>query len=233
MDTVLRVMNRLLLGLVGLGLLVLGAAALVAAADLPERWGFGLPAGWSWTGPQEVVLAEGDRTRWRGERWWWPTVFAVLGVLAALLLWWLLAQLGRGRVREMTLAPTAGGKHGPYDGPYNAPDGAPHDGPDEGAHHGPDDGPDAVLRARALEEAMAAEAGSLPGVDRAAVRLVGRPRAPRARIGLLLEPYAVPDEAVHRLSTEVLENARSSAGLERLPAETRLRAVRHRPSRVG
>ncbi|MBB1252059.1 alkaline shock response membrane anchor protein AmaP [Streptomyces alkaliterrae] len=215
----LRVTNRLLLGLVGLGLLALGAAALVAAADLPARWGFGLPSGWSWTGPQEVVLAEGDRTQWRGERWWWPTVFAVLGALVALLLWWLLAQLGRGRVREMTIGRPAG------DGPGERPG----DGPEER----PDNGPDAVLRARALEEAMADEAGTLPGVQRAAVRLVGRPRAPRARIGLLLEPYAVPDEAVHLLGTEVLENARTSAGLAQLPAETRLRAVRHRPSRVG
>lgn len=202
----LRVMNRLLLGLLGLGLLVLGLSALLAAADLPSRWGFGTPSGWSWNNPDEVLLTAGDRTQWREEGWWWPVVFVTLGLLVLLALWWVLAQLRRQRVAEVTVA-----RQGGWD----------------------EEGPHAVLRARALEEVMAAEARSLPGVAKARVTLLGRHHAPKARVGLLMDESAVPDEIVHRLHREVLRNARASAGFGSLSAETRLRSVRHGASRVG
>lgn len=205
----LRVMNRLLLGLLGLGLLVLGLSALLAAADLPRRWGFGMPSGWTWSNPDEVLLTAGDRTQWRGEGWWWPVVFAVLGLLVLLALWWVLAQLRRQRAGEFTVAGTDG-----------------MDGTDE-------EGPDAVLRARALEEVMAAEARALPGVAKARATLAGRQSAPKVRVGLLMDETAVPDDVVHRLHTEVLEHARDSAGFGELPAEVRLRSVRHGASRVS
>ncbi|NLU67428.1 alkaline shock response membrane anchor protein AmaP [Streptomyces sp. HNM0574] len=95
------------------------------------------------------------------------------------------------------------------------------------------DGEGAVLRGRALEEALAAEAEALPGVDTARVRLVGRRTRPGARIRLALAPQAEPGPAVRRLRTETLEHARTSAGLERFPAEVRMRGVRHRAERVS
>ena len=94
------------------------------------------------------------------------------------------------------------------------------------------DGEAASVRGRALETALAAEAQSLGGVDRALVALRGRRAAPEARIRLTLAPHAAPDEALRRLDTEALAHARASAGLDRLPAEVRLGAVRHRPERV-
>ncbi|MCK7621913.1 alkaline shock response membrane anchor protein AmaP [Streptomyces sp. RS10V-4] len=95
------------------------------------------------------------------------------------------------------------------------------------------DGADAMLRGRALEEALSAEAEAVPGVDRADVALTGRRTAPRIRALLLLEPHADPGTVVRRLSEGAVAHARTSAGLDRLPAEVRLRAVRHRAERVS
>ncbi|MFI9580523.1 alkaline shock response membrane anchor protein AmaP [Streptomyces sp. NPDC052236] len=88
----LKTVNRMLLGLVGLGLFALGGGVLLSGLDLQRRWGFGMPGWWPFRGPDDVVLGTEGRTRWREEGWWWPTVIAVLAVLLALLLWWLLAQ---------------------------------------------------------------------------------------------------------------------------------------------
>ncbi|UED83478.1 alkaline shock response membrane anchor protein AmaP [Streptomyces profundus] len=95
------------------------------------------------------------------------------------------------------------------------------------------DGVGALLRGRALEEVVAAEAEALPGVDRARVALVGRRDQPRAEVGLSLAPQARPDEAVRRLRAEAVEHARVSSGLSALPAEARLRAAKHGPERVS
>ncbi|GHC56727.1 alkaline shock response membrane anchor protein AmaP [Streptomyces cinnamoneus] len=90
----------------------------------------------------------------------------------------------------------------------------------------------ASVRGRALEEAMGAETERLEGVERAAVALTGRRSAPQVRIVLVLGAHAGPASAVERLRAEVLHHARVSAGLPHLPAEVRLRTVRHRPERV-
>ncbi|RKN42458.1 alkaline shock response membrane anchor protein AmaP [Streptomyces hoynatensis] len=200
----LRIVNRVLLGLTGLVLLGFGLAALMAALDLPGRLGFGLPSGWSWRDPHDVVLTDADRLRWRDEGWWWPTVIGAAAVLVLLLLWWLLAQLRRPRLDEVVVESGEGG-----------------------------DGVAALLHGRALEDVVAAEAESLPGIDRARVTLTGRRTQPRARIGLLLAPQAEPAEAVRRLREEAVEHARRSTGLEALPAEVRLRSAHHAAERVS
>ncbi|MGH3314125.1 MAG: alkaline shock response membrane anchor protein AmaP [Streptomyces sp.] len=94
------------------------------------------------------------------------------------------------------------------------------------------DGEGALLRGRALENALEAEAESLSGVDKASVRLTGRRTAPRARVGLLLAAHAEPGPVLARLSDEALEHARASAALEQLPADVRLRSAKHRAERV-
>ncbi|MEW1688194.1 alkaline shock response membrane anchor protein AmaP [Streptomyces sp. NPDC091265] len=95
------------------------------------------------------------------------------------------------------------------------------------------DGEGALLRGRALEGVLAGEAGALDGVARAQVRLTGKRSAPQARIRLRMEPHAAPQEALGRLSDEALAHARDSAGLAELPAEVRLKAVKHRAQRVN
>ncbi|MFB7585450.1 alkaline shock response membrane anchor protein AmaP [Streptomyces sp. NPDC056169] len=94
------------------------------------------------------------------------------------------------------------------------------------------DGEGAVLRGRALEDVLEADAAAQDGVAKARVSLTGRRTAPRTRVALLLEPHAVPGDALSTLSTEALAHARTSAGLPALPTEARLRAVKHRARRV-
>ncbi|MFI5665921.1 alkaline shock response membrane anchor protein AmaP [Streptomyces sp. NPDC051704] len=100
------------------------------------------------------------------------------------------------------------------------------------------DGAFAVLRGRALEEAVAAEAGALDGVARCSVALRGkqgrrsRRAGPKLRMELELEPHAVPADALAGLAGPVLNHARRSAGLPGLPAEARFRITSHRARRV-
>ncbi|NYE40084.1 hypothetical protein HEB29_001095 [Streptomyces fulvorobeus] len=95
------------------------------------------------------------------------------------------------------------------------------------------DGEGAQLRGRALEGVLRDEAGTLDGVSRAHVVLTGRRSAPHAGIRLLMEPHARPDQALRGLADQALAHARDSAGLDELPAEVRLTAVRHRAQRVN
>ncbi|MEV6327975.1 alkaline shock response membrane anchor protein AmaP [Streptomyces sp. NPDC051909] len=95
------------------------------------------------------------------------------------------------------------------------------------------DGEEAVLRGRALETVLEADAAAQEGVARAKVALTGRRTAPRTRVALLLEAYASPADALTTLSDEALAHARTSTGLPALPTEARLRAVKHRARRVA
>ncbi|MDQ0797108.1 alkaline shock response membrane anchor protein AmaP [Streptomyces sp. B1I3] len=187
--------NRVLLGLAGLILLVVGGAVLVTGL------GVSVPSWWPFEGKSDVLLSKGDRYRWRDEGWWWPTVIAVLAVLVVLALWWLFAQLRRARLAEVLV--------------------------DSG------DGEGALLRGKALEGVLGDEAGAMDGVSAAKVSLTGRRTAPQARVRLLLEPHAAPEQALRGLSEGALEHARTSAGLDELPAEVRLKAVKHRAERVN
>ncbi|MEV5319007.1 alkaline shock response membrane anchor protein AmaP [Streptomyces sp. NPDC052687] len=195
MRSVATTVNRLLLGLLGLVLLVLGGSVLAVGLGAPA------PSWWIHQGRDDVLLGAGERTRWRDSGWWWPVVIAVLAVLLLLALWWLAAVLRRHRLTEV-LVDTGDG---------------------EGAH----------LRGRALEDALETETAGLDGVARAHVRLTGRRTAPKTRVRLLLEPDADPGTALRDLTDRPLDHARESAGLAALPAEVRLRGVRHHAERVS
>ncbi|MGW5849461.1 alkaline shock response membrane anchor protein AmaP [Streptomyces sp. NPDC055254] len=94
------------------------------------------------------------------------------------------------------------------------------------------DGAYALLRGRAWEEAVAAEAGALDGVARCRVALHRSRGAPALRIALELEPHAVPADALAALAGPVLGHAKSAAGLAELPTEARLKVTSHRAQRV-
>lgn len=193
-------LNRVLLALAGLILLVVGLSVLVGSLDLQRHWDFTVPDWWPFTGPKDVLLTKHARTRYRSDDWWWPTVFAVLGVLFLGSLWWLLAQPRTRRLRQIMI--------------------------DSG------DGQGALLRGRALESVLRSEAEAYDGVEWSNAVLTGRRGAPEARLVLGLAPHAAPEDVVTGLDTQVLGRARASAGLSDLPAEARLRAVRHRAARV-
>ncbi|WP_328684163.1 alkaline shock response membrane anchor protein AmaP [Streptomyces sp. NBC_00343] len=98
MRPVLRIVNRAVIGVVGLVLLVLGGSVLAVGLGVkPPSW-------WIYDGRHDVLLSDARRTRWRGDGWWWPTVLAVLAVLVLLALWWLVAVLRRRRLTEVAVS---------------------------------------------------------------------------------------------------------------------------------
>ena len=59
----LRIVNRVLLGLAGLLLVVAGGSVLAVGLGLePPSW-------WIHDGRRDVLLSDADRTRWRDEGW--------------------------------------------------------------------------------------------------------------------------------------------------------------------
>ncbi|MEU2284373.1 alkaline shock response membrane anchor protein AmaP [Streptomyces sp. NPDC013178] len=191
----LRTVNRVALGLVGLVLVVVGGSVLAVGLGAPA------PSWWIHDGPHDVLLSTAERTHWRDRTWWWPAVLAVLTVLVLLALWWLVAVLRRRRLGEVLI--------------------------DTG------DGAGALLRGRALEGVLAADAAGLNGVSHAHAHLTGRRDAPQAHVRLLLEPHVDPGDTLDHLTAESLTHARESAALKALPAEVRLRAAKHRAERVS
>ncbi|MFE7571598.1 alkaline shock response membrane anchor protein AmaP [Streptomyces sp. NPDC057539] len=91
----IRVVNRVLLALLGLALLCGGGAVLARGL------GWAVPSWWPYSGQRDVLLSHADRVRWRDQGWWWPVVIAVLAVLVVLALWWFFAQLRRARMAEI------------------------------------------------------------------------------------------------------------------------------------
>lgn len=95
------------------------------------------------------------------------------------------------------------------------------------------DGAYAVLRGRALEEAVEADVReAVEGVARCRVTLRGRRGSPALRVALELEPHAVPADVLAALAGPVLGRARASAALEALPTEARLHVTPRRARRV-
>ncbi|KRV49303.1 hypothetical protein AQ490_03675 [Wenjunlia vitaminophila] len=198
--------NRVLLALAGLVLLAGGLLVLVSGLDLERHWNFTLPSWWPLDRPDQPVLSEADRTRYRDEGWWWPVVFTALGLLVLLSLWWLLAQLHGRRLGRVLL------------GHFGDPD--------------REDAGSAWLRGRALEDALEVETRRMDGVDGATVTLHTRRGVPGARMILTLAPHARPASIVERLHHEQIADARASVGLPVLPTDVRLRGDRHPATRV-
>ncbi|WP_033310932.1 alkaline shock response membrane anchor protein AmaP [Streptomyces iakyrus] len=195
MRAVLRTVNRVFLGLVGLVLLVLGGSVLAVGLGAP------VPSWWIHDSEHDVLLSDAERTRWRDDGWWWPVVIAALAVLLLLALWWLVAVLRRRRLAEVLV--------------------------DTG------DGEGALVRGRALENALTQESARIDGVGGAHARLKGHRATPEAHVHLALEPHVDPGTALHDFTTGALTHARTSAGLAALPAEVRLKGVKHGAERVS
>ncbi|QEU95248.1 alkaline shock response membrane anchor protein AmaP [Streptomyces kanamyceticus] len=90
-----RSVNRVVLGLAGLVLFVVGGAVLaVGLGASPPSW-------WIHDDRHDVLVSAADRARWRDAGWFWPVVIAGLAVVVLLALWWLSAQLRRRRLSEV------------------------------------------------------------------------------------------------------------------------------------
>ncbi|QXE37522.1 alkaline shock response membrane anchor protein AmaP [Streptomyces sp. GMY02] len=91
----IRVVNRVLLALIGLALLCAGGGVLARGL------GWAVPAWWPYNSPHDVLLSDANRARYRSDPWFWPIVIGGLAVLVVLAVWWLLAQLRRARLAEV------------------------------------------------------------------------------------------------------------------------------------
>ncbi|MFJ9760945.1 alkaline shock response membrane anchor protein AmaP [Streptomyces sp. NPDC101149] len=196
------VLNRTLLALTGLVLLGGGLLIITAGLDLYSSRNLAPPAGWPLTTPNDILLSSADRVRWSHQGWWWWPAVIAALVLLAALALWWL-------MAQL---------------PRRHPGGIPVGGspPPEGVE----------LRARTLSDAIATEAGALPGVQHANVRITGRLAHPRAHITLTLTPQGTPEEVLNTLCKGPLRTAHQSTGLSPLPAEARLRVTAHKPRRA-
>ncbi|ALV33672.1 hypothetical protein AS200_17710 [Streptomyces sp. CdTB01] len=91
--------NRVVLGLVGTGLLGVGSRLVAGDPAVAAR----LPSWWPAAGRGSVLVDRAGLARLRGETWWTPVVMAAATVLTVLFVRWALAQLHSGRVRPLAL----------------------------------------------------------------------------------------------------------------------------------
>jgi hypothetical protein len=86
-----------------------------------------------------------------------------------------------------------------------------------------------VISSTAAADAVAEQAGDIPGVGRARARLVGPDSAPALRLTLWLADDADVREVLRRLDEQVLATARASLGLTDLAVAVRLELERTQP----
>ncbi|MFI8455713.1 alkaline shock response membrane anchor protein AmaP [Kitasatospora sp. NPDC085464] len=194
------VVNRVLLGAVGLVVLGVGVLVLAGGLDLYRRLGVSPPNWWPWTSPDQPVVSVRTRSRWVDSTWWWPTVIGGLAVLMAGMVWWLVAQLRRTGLSSIAV-PTPGVS-----------------------------GLRLRVGARALEEAMESGTAVLPEVERAGIRLVRAPRHPRLRGAVRLTPGGDPAGLVAHFEDGPRTDACRSLSLPELPADLRIRVLQAAPA---
>ncbi|MDX3075473.1 alkaline shock response membrane anchor protein AmaP [Streptomyces sp. NPDC088354] len=194
--------NRTLLAAVGFVLLGGGLLVLAAGLNVYRRWALAPPDGWPLTSPHQVLLSRADRIAWSGQGWWWWPAVIAALVVAVLLALWWLLA----QLRRHRPGPVAVGGDSPAEG--------------------------VQVRDRALSDALAADAGRLPGVRKATARMAGRAPHPEGRIDLTLDPDSTPAQVLADLHDGPVERARRSAGWEHLPTRTRLHVAGRRPHRV-
>ncbi|MFJ9846197.1 alkaline shock response membrane anchor protein AmaP [Kitasatospora sp. NPDC101155] len=193
------VVNRVLLGAVGVVLLGVGVLVLAGGLDLYRRLGVDPPNRWPLTSPDQPVVSTRSRARWVGSSWWWPTVIGGLSVLVAGMAWWLVAQLRRTGLSSIAVStPGVGGLR-------------------------------LRVSARALEEAVENGTVVLPEVERVGVRLVRAPRHPRLRGAVRLTPGGDPVGLVEHFEDGPRVDALGSLGLAELPADLRIRVSQQAP----
>jgi hypothetical protein len=193
------VVNRVLLGAVGVVLLGVGVLVLAGGLDLYRRLGVDPPSRWPLTSPDQPVVSTRSRARWVGSSWWWPTVIGGLSVLVAGMAWWLVAQLRRTGLSSIAVStPGVGGLR-------------------------------LRVSARALEEAVENGTVVLPEVERVGVRLVRAPRHPRLRGAVRLTPGGDPVGLVEHFEDGPRADALGSLGLAELPADLRIRVSQEAP----
>lgn len=198
------VLNRSLLALAGLVLLGGGLLILFAGLDVYRRHDLVPPVGWPLTTPPDVLLGSADRARWNSQGWWWWPAVIAALTIVALLALWWL--LAQLHQRHPGALPVGGTP------------------PQEGVE----------LRDHALSDAIAAEAGALPGLSMQPCTSpadLPTPHPHHARS----HPQGAPGAALDALCEGPLRTARRSTGSPDTPhmhTDVRLQVARHKPQRA-
>lgn len=209
-----RVVNRILLTLVGLGLLV-GGLGVVARS----RGWFRDDLGDVLRNPHKPIITPSQTERLVDRDWWWWVAFGVPGLVLALCLWWFLAQFRRRPVRLIRVTDVADDAGG---GPSGLGTGFGLVG---------DDADTITVNGYALADAIADDLERVPDVADAHARLVRRHRGPRLKLSVRTEAGVEPRAVLEAIREDVLAHGRDAVELERLPVTVELRSAKGLPKR--
>ncbi|MEW2530692.1 hypothetical protein [Streptomyces sp. NPDC047071] len=187
-------------------LLVTGALAVLGGAALASTTDAvrrRLPEALPRLDPDRVWLDGAALDRWRAHGWWAAAVIAALALGLLATAAWAAYEVRAGRLRHLPL------------------------GEPEHARHG-----DITLSGAALAAAVTDRARATPGVDRARVRLLGRPRHLRAHVTVTLAPGVAPRAVLQRLTRDAIAEARAAAAPRTLRAEIHFEVRAHAPRRL-
>lgn len=204
------VCNRILLFLVGLGLI--GGGLAVAARG--RGW---YPDLLRTADKPFVTTSQAERLTDHG--WWWWVAFGAPGLILVLALWWLLAQFGRRAVRSLRVQDTTD-RAG--DGPSGLGTGFGMVG---------DEADTLTVTGHALADAIEDDLSYVDGIEHVSAHLVRRRHGPTLRVMVRAEPGAEPRTLLSAVRDRVLPNAREAVGLDTLPTMMTLRTSRGLPKR--
>ncbi|MFI6979753.1 hypothetical protein ACIBSV_14330 [Embleya sp. NPDC050154] len=204
------VCNRILLFLVGLGLI--GGGLAVAARG--RGW---YPDLLHTADKPFVTTSQAERLTDHG--WWWWVAFGAPGLILVLALWWLLAQFGRRAVRSLRVQDTTDGAG---DGPSGLGTGFGMVG---------DEADTLTVTGHALADAIEDDLSYVDGVEHVSAHLIRRRHGPTLRVMVRAEPGAEPRALLSAVRDRVLPNAREAVGLDTLPTMMTLRTSRGLPKR--
>lgn len=209
-----RVVNRILLTLLGLGLLV-GGLGVTARS----RGWFRNSLGDVLREPHKPIITPSQTDRLVDHDWWWWVAFGVPGAVLVLSLWWFLAQFRRRPVRLIRVTDTSDDGSG---GPSGLGTGFGLVG---------DDADTITVNGYALADAIADDLERVPDVTDAHARLVRHRKGPRLKLSVRAEAGVEPRAVLEAIREDVLEHGRNSVELERLPVTVELRSAKGLPKR--
>lgn len=209
-----RVVNRVLLTIVGLALLLGGLYTVARSRGwLHDQLGSLL------RNRHKALITPSQTERLTDHGWWWWVAFGVPAFVAVVCLWWFFAQFRRRPVRVIRVADTSD-DHG--DGPSGLGTGFGLVG---------DEADTITVNGYALADAIADDIEQVPDVEDAHARLVRRRHGPRLKVAVRTEAGAEPRAVLEAIRTEVVEHGRGAVELERLPVVVELRTARGLPRR--
>lgn len=200
------VANRVLIALVGLVVVAAGGWLGVTWLVGHGRMETDLPSWWPGLGAHEQIADRAAVDRIREHGWWTPVVISGLAVGLVFFLGWLFMQAGARGPAALALRRSG-----------------------------------ARLRRTTLERALGIEVEALPGVAGARARLsmkrkrrrgMYHPGWFRARMTIVLEPYAEPGPVLEELMRGPLADIGSSTGFGIPRTAVRMRAASHRGRKV-